>query len=638
MADTYSDGTWSAMSLPGNGDQIQLTSISCTSSIACVAVGSSSNAPYVEVLSGTTWSATNVPTPSGGVGSGNLTGVTCAQTTTGMSCMTVGNYDTSNGTLAMVVSLWDGTWNPVQLPTPDAAGEADDSIWTVSCPTPSACEAISQLPSAFVADSLSDGTWTTQALPLPAGATLAYPGNGFEYSSGVSCSSDDVCEAVGDADVGAGGTTQVGLVETETSGSWSPTVLAQPPGADQTTLLDVSCGSGQSCVAVGEDLGNLENQVLAETLSDGSWTPTALPDPPAQPIDQSSSVSCSSLSNCISVGNYINAEDQSPFSESLNAGAWTASSLPLPKGVAPSPGGGVFLSPSPMIQSVSCVSSSWCVAVGQYGRKGGRFTNPLIEVFDAGTWTVQKLPRAFAELSAVSCTTTTSCVAVGAENNGGALLATLAGTTWTDTSLRAPKQFLWLDGVSCQTATACVAVGVADGSVTDNSPSETPVAATLSNGSWVLEALPLPYDNANDEGGGYPSLRSVWCQSIHSCVAVGSYFSTFGNQETPLTEILADGKWDQVNYNGSGGGFLAGVSCIAKGSCVAVGASANAAPVIDTLSNGYWQLSQVSTPDGDSGMVLQSVTCPPHSSMCVAVGEEANPAGVNPVVTNIGVS
>jgi hypothetical protein len=200
-------------------------------------------------------------------------------------------------------------------------------------------------------------------------------------------------------------------------------------GLDQTTLSDVSCGSDQNCVAVGTDSGNLGGQSLAETMLSGSWTPTALPDPPAQPYDQSSSVSCSSSSSCVSVGNYINAQAQIPFAESLNSGTWTASSLPLPKGTPPNPGGGIFFSPSPTIESVSCVSTSWCVAVGQYEGRGRQFTAPLIEIFDAGTWTVQSIPKAYAELSAVSCTMTASCVAVGAENNGGALVATLSGTS-----------------------------------------------------------------------------------------------------------------------------------------------------------------------------------------------------------------
>jgi len=60
--------------------------------------------------------------------------------------------------------------------------------------------------------------------------------------------------------------------------------------------------------------------------------------------------------------------------------------------------------------------------------------------------------------------------------------------------------------------------------------------------------------------------------------------------------------------------------------------------LIETLSSGYWQLSQVPVPAGDSGMVLQSISCPPKSSTCLAVGQEANAAGVNPVVTNIEVS
>jgi hypothetical protein len=66
-------------------------------------------------------------------------------------------------------------------------------------------------------------------------------------------------------------------------------------------------------------------------------------------------------------------------------------------------------------------------------------------------------------------------------------------------------------------------------------------------------------------------------------------------------------------------------------SCVAVGAGGGL-PLIEALADGYWSEMPLSIPAGDSQVELQSVSCQPTESSCVAVGEEGNAGGYNPIV------
>ena len=83
---------------------------------------------------------------------------------------------------------------------------------------------------------------------------------------------------------------------------------------------------------------------------------------------------------------------------------------------SPSPGTG-----SNNLSSVSCVSSSFCVAVGNYNN--GSAGQTLVEVWDGADWTVMASPSPGTgsnNLSSVSCVSASFCVAVGNYNNGSA--------------------------------------------------------------------------------------------------------------------------------------------------------------------------------------------------------------------------
>ena len=88
-----------------------------------------------------------------------------------------------------------------------------------------------------------------------------------------------------------------------------PAVLPDGESAVRLSLAGTSCSSALFCVAVGYAADADSNYFpLAETFSDGDWTPAVLPmpvNPGATDYQGSlSSVSCPTDDHCAAAGNY----------------------------------------------------------------------------------------------------------------------------------------------------------------------------------------------------------------------------------------------------------------------------------------------------------------------------------------------
>ena len=146
-----------------------------------------------------------------------------------------------------------------------------------------------------------------------------------------------------------------------------------------------------------------------------------LPDGSSVRITLLSSVACPSATSCVAIGSYTDAnENGGGLIETLSNGTWTAVVAPSP---ADGRGGG--------LSAISCVSPSYCVAVGQYQDSHGA-TAGLIETLNDGVWTATGAPAppggSSPELSSVSCGATGSCAAV---TQFSGVIETLANGTWT---------------------------------------------------------------------------------------------------------------------------------------------------------------------------------------------------------------
>lgn len=402
-----------------------------------------------------------------------------------------------------------------------------------------------------------------------------------------------------------------------------PTVL--PAGLSDSEMSDVSCSSSTSCMAVGDD-DNGYNSSGTSILDPGAlaegWNGTAWEiEPVADTAGQTTSlarVSCVSATFCMAVGSTARAYlPLSPASgegggagsralaELWNGTGWTIQSTPSPTGKT---GGG--------LTGVSCLRSTFCVAVGTIGAYQGGFA----EIWNGSAWhllptlsSVQvrslgqrgRLSRQRVSLTAVSCVTRTACAAVGSYdsdpgpgvNEYGAVAERWGGRRWTAQKFPSGSgEFTFnqvtdgtLTGVSCASKSSCMAVGYGppiDGSGFDPSLQ----FADYWNGvRWTITpTVGIPRDHGDRRWPTGP-LYGVSCTSPTMCIAVGQrepgeYTTSRAIHVEPLIQEWNGQRWTPVatppaiatlTYGNAPVGntlpALLGVSCVHGGACAAVG-------------------------------------------------------------------
>ena len=125
-------------------------------------------------------------------------------------------------------------------------------------------------------------------------------------------------------------------------------------------------------------------------------------------------VTCTSYGNCVEVGSFETAAHHSvPLIEVQKGGVWSSVAVGLPSDVQASGNGGSAL------LSISCPSFGNCVAVGRYIRND-HTNQPLIDREIGGVWSNHAAPVPSDQSSpgqsylySVSCPSTSNCVAVG---------------------------------------------------------------------------------------------------------------------------------------------------------------------------------------------------------------------------------
>ena len=215
-------------------------------------------------------------------------------------------------------------------------------------------------------------------------------------------------------------------------------------------------------------------------------------------------------------------------------GTWKAAQTPAPAG-QPRNGG---------LTSLTCPSKSFCVAVGGYTNASGHQEGLLVT--GAGTsatsWRATQVPlpagaaaEPFVMMTSVACSSPSSCVAVGYYHDssgiGQGLLVTgpgKSGTSWQ--AMKAPlppsgqasDTDVLLKSVACAAGSSCVAVG----DYQDSSGDEGLLLTSSGNPatSWTPARAPLPAGSPADV-----DLLSVACQSASACTAVGGNQRDSGN-------------------------------------------------------------------------------------------------------------
>jgi hypothetical protein len=465
----------------------------------------------------------------------------------------------------------------------------------------------------------------------------------------------------------------IGTAELAWAGSTAPVTGLNPaptaPNGDGVTLASVSCPAAGSCVAVGHYASQTPGTVpLAESLSGGTWTATAVPtaglNPPASLGAALTKVSCPAAGSCVALGIYdIASVGTQTVIETLSGGSWTAATAP-----APAPDNDVVL------QDLSCPAAGSCAAAGYYRDTSGGY-HGLVETLSGGTWTATAVPvsglnpaaAAQVVLHQVSCPVTGSCAATGnyvdSSGHRQGLIATLANGTWTASTVPtaglspapAANPLLYMNSLSCSAAGSCVAVGY----YLDPSGREDGLIVTLADGAWSATTAPVGGLNPplSTNSVAIVHLDGVSCPAVGSCVAVGDYRDT-GNNEDWFAESLAGGAWSPATIpmtglvpTGLSVDSFTGISCPSAGSCAATGTYQDASGqatsqngiehgLLVTLSGGTWTAATAPTvgleppqiytadplqPPHQVPVTPGDVACPVTGS-CVAVGNYADPA------------
>ncbi len=217
--------------------------------------------------------------------------------------------------------------------------------------------------------------------------------------------------------------------------------------------VSVSCPTGARCLAVS-------SRGQASVWTDDAWSTPVWADPSrGQPTD----VSCAGDRSCQLV-------DRFGAAAAYKDGAWSQSQV---------------VSPSISLTSISCVTSTFCAAVGP--------SVPQVFVGYSPNGWVPEGTDPGGVLNDIACSSTTSCVAVDLE--GRAIV--LDGQTW---SAPMPTGLSSIVAVSCGAPTFCLAV---EQGGTD--------AATFDGTTWTLQRLP-----GGSTGG------PVSCVSVSQCVTISA--------------------------------------------------------------------------------------------------------------------
>jgi hypothetical protein len=242
--------------------------VSCLSTSFCMAVGASSGGAGAEEWQGAVWLFESV---SGAV----LTAVSCTSTDFCLAVGEAGNTDVWNG----------GGWSP------QAGASGFTSLSSVSCASATFCEATGSGPAGEDAEQWNGSTWTAQATPAPAG------GNSPSLS-GISCTGAQSCEAVGS--YLSSTSRQLTLAEVWDGTSWAAQPTPNPASSVTPVLNSVSCTSGSSCTAVGQD--SPANKTIAEVWNGTAWSLQPTPNVSYASQNTLASVSCGAAAVCLAVG------------------------------------------------------------------------------------------------------------------------------------------------------------------------------------------------------------------------------------------------------------------------------------------------------------------------------------------------
>lgn len=333
-----------------------LVAVSCPTATRCVAVGSTvgvNGAPNGASIvtssnGGASWTVAVVP-PTVGF----LSDVSCIDA---RRCVAVGQAGQAGSGSGAIVATSNGgtTWTPQSV----VAGAGD--VTTVSCLPDGSCMAVATGALGAIALVDNGAAGWTQVGVLPPGMSGA---------TSISCTDNQDCWAtartmpdvdhvVGTVAVTADGGAHWAASPVPSGMGFLNGVSCQPTSASTSSGAAGSGASGVDCVVVGTTSSTLDavrsgrGVILTSTNGGASWTSETVTAFAAALND----VSCTGPGSCVAVGTSVSGPDDAGIT--ILTGNDTGAANSVWKGAA-------SVGSPQALTSVSCISTSACVAVGE---------------------------------------------------------------------------------------------------------------------------------------------------------------------------------------------------------------------------------------------------------------------------------
>ena len=360
------------------------------------------------------------------------------------------------------------------------------------------------------------------------------------------------------------------FVATWNGSTWSDQEIAATLNAGGSSeVYSVSCSSSTFCVAGGSYEDSASHfQSFVSTWNGSTWSDQEI----ASSLNlggnsAAKSVTCSSSTFCVAGGYYYDTPGTSQsFVATWNGGTWSVQEIAAALNV-----GG-----NSLVSTVNCVSSNFCVVGGYYWDSAHRLQS-YVSTWNGSTWNSQEVAASlniggYTGVSSVSCATSTFCVAGGyyADVSGQfhSFVSTWNGSSWSDqqigTSLHAGGSSQ-VNSVSCSSTTFCVA----GGDYTDSTFHNQSFVSTWNGSSWSDQEIA-----ATLNAGGSSQVYSVSCSSATFCVAGGSYYDS-ANHNQSFVSTWNGSTWSDQELAGAlnVGGYsqVFSVSCTTSTFCAAGG-------------------------------------------------------------------
>jgi hypothetical protein len=367
----------------------------------------------------------------------------------------------------------------------------------------------------------------------------------------------------------------------------------------------ISCVLATDCLGVegASNLGGGEPSIPTRVArwNGSSWKGVGVTLPKGTRSADLLGVTCKGAKSCLVVGDYYTSTSLDAASHVL-ALTYNGTSLkptpavPLPKGATDA-----------ALISVSCATTSYCVALGAADGNAGAFGNSapptIIETWNGAKWTLHTAAASIGkttvlEPSAVSCATPAFCVLAGAELavSSNSISAKLYAASWNGKKLTTmktatvggSKDYPEATGVSCAAASNCAVTGADTGDPTSSGTPSLSAFTEIWNGkTWQLAKATWP------KGTALSVTLGVSCYAAHSCEAVG--IDSASTAETAPFDAAA------VSFNGTAGVVqavpapskgrstaFADVSCLPWGTCVATGVTGKTTASAGASMTGVW--------------------------------------------------